>query len=184
MRIRAGLALGMLLLVGTMSGCGGGGGDDDSGVASVGSGKPAASASASGGSGGGSGTAFAKCMRENGVPEFPDPEANGSMMLPDGVDKNKVDAAMQKCKDKMPNGGERPKMSAEDQEKQRQFAQCMRQNGIADFPDPSADGSGMLAQDGRIDPEDPKFKAAQDKCRQYMPGGPGGQGGATAGGKK
>lgn len=182
MRVGVKLAVGVLMVVGAV-GCGGAGGGDKEQVASVGSGKPSVAAT----KGAGSGTAadFAKCMRENGVPEFPDPEANGSMVVPEGTDKSKIEAAQEKCKDKAPNGGEPPKMSAEDQRKLREFAQCMRENGVAGFPDPSADGGGMmLGQDSGIDPESPKFQAAQEKCRQFQPNAVGGaQPGAKPGGK-
>ncbi|WTW92378.1 hypothetical protein OG216_02900 [Streptomycetaceae bacterium NBC_01309] len=181
MRVRAGLALATLLFVGVVSGCGGGGGDDGDGVASVVSGKPSATASAGGGSDGAKadGTALAKCMRENGVPEFPDPEANGSMVLPEGVDEAKVDAAMQKCKNKMPVGGDMPQMSAEDLEKTRQFAKCMRDHGIADFPDPDGNGGSIQLGNGTdLDPEDPKLKAAQSKCQSLIPARPGSDAGS------
>ncbi|MFB7469468.1 hypothetical protein [Kitasatospora sp. NPDC056184] len=172
MRVRAGLALAMVLLVGTVA-CGAGGGDRER-VASAGSGKPTATATASkdAGKDAGKGTAadFAKCMRDNGVPEFPDPEANGSMVVPEGTDKSKIDAAHTKCKDKAPNGGEPPKTSAEDQEKLRRFAQCMRSNGLPGFPDPDPNSSGMmLGQDSGLDPESAAFKAAEEKCRQFQP---------------
>ncbi|MET9549890.1 hypothetical protein ABZY36_31940 [Streptomyces sp. NPDC006627] len=74
-----------------------------------------------GGSGGGGGggesldsakvTAWAKCLRENGVPKFPDPEINGSSMNIDlvgaGVDPQdpKFNEAMQTCQSKYPGGG-------------------------------------------------------------------------------
>jgi Pectinacetylesterase len=47
------------------------------------------------------------------------------------------------------------------------FSQCMRDNGIADFPDPGPDG---LVVDGLdIDPESPQFKAAEEACNYLMP---------------
>ncbi|GAB2596436.1 hypothetical protein Aab01nite_71690 [Paractinoplanes abujensis] len=55
---------------------------------------------------------MAKCMRENGVPEFPDPQADGSLQL----DRGKMsvgpgdpafDKAEQKCSKFMPDGGPR-----------------------------------------------------------------------------
>lgn len=51
------------------------------------------------------------------------------------------------------------------------FAQCMRANGIENFPDPNQDGSQRLGGGGKsggIDPESPDFKNAAEKCKQYM----------------
>lgn len=124
---------------------------------------------------------FAECMRTEGV-DVPDPEAGeeaGGFKLRIG-DANgggpapeKVEAAMNKCKQYLPNGGEPPKVSAEDLEKVRQHSKCMRENGVTEFPDP--DSSGRLKIQMRpgssMDPDSATFKAAEEKCRQYMPVG-------------
>jgi hypothetical protein len=50
------------------------------------------------------------------------------------------------------------------------YARCMRQHGI-DLPDPQTSGD-MIVQDlGDNDADDPKFKAAQQACRQHQPNG-------------
>jgi hypothetical protein len=53
-----------------------------------------------------------------------------------------------------------------------QFAQCMRSNGVADFPDPSANG-GMLnaiAASG-INTHSPAYQTALQACKKYTPAG-------------
>ena len=45
------------------------------------------------------------------------------------------------------------------------FAQCMRTNGVPNFPDPQS-GHSSLPQG--IDPNSAAFKAANDKCKQYL----------------
>ena len=51
------------------------------------------------------------------------------------------------------------------------FARCMRQHGI-DLPDPKFRGDGIVQQlPTRAERESPKFKAAQQACRQYQPDG-------------
>jgi hypothetical protein len=68
---------------------------------------------ASGISGGAGGTQqsarlkFAHCMQTSGVPNFPDPSANGAIVAPSGVDRNSAtyQAAFNKCKSDLPNGG-------------------------------------------------------------------------------
>jgi hypothetical protein len=48
----------------------------------------------------------------------------------------------------------------------------MRQHGI-DMPDPKIDAAGRVAQQlpPGVDPDTPKFKAANQACRQYQPDG-------------
>ena len=60
------------------------------------------------------------------------------------------------------------------------YAECMRANGVPNFPDPKA-GGGFLFQVGTgIDPSSPPFKTAQAKCRKLLPGGgPPGPGSTT-----
>lgn len=116
---------------------------------------------------------FARCMRENGV-EMPDPgpdnEGGLRFRFGEGTDPKKVEAAMGKCRQFLPNGGQRPNLSSEEQEKLREYAKCMRENGVTGFPDPGADGGIRLNPDTlKINPDDPKFKAAQEACRELRP---------------
>jgi len=115
------------------------------GVAGCGSG-----AAGSDDTGGGSGAQqakaerFATCMREHGVRDFPDPDAsgeltidgvvNGSGLDPDGPAWKRAAAA---CKDLQPAGFTGRKRSAEQQDDVLQFARCMREHGVKDFPDPA-----------------------------------------------
>jgi hypothetical protein len=89
---------------------------------------------------------FAQCMRENGVSEFPDPDASGNLTIDgvlngSGLDPNAPawKGAINVCKDLQPpgftGGGER---SADQQDAALEFAQCIRENGVEDFPDPAA----------------------------------------------
>jgi len=181
MRVRTALVLGLLLVLGpTVTGCGKPGGGD--GVASAG-GTPTASAS----SGTGNGKPdpvkdqenflkYAQCMRDKGI-DMPDPQMDGggiSMSIPQGTDKAKVDAANEQCKQFLPNGGEPMKADPEMQEKMRKFAQCMRENGIADFPDPGEDGGIRIdGNQGGLDPQSEAFKKAEAACKDFQPKRPG-----------
>jgi hypothetical protein len=50
------------------------------------------------------------------------------------------------------------------------YAQCMRANGVPNFPDPS--GGGFLFRAGAgIDPASPAFTAAQAKCEKFIGAG-------------
>jgi hypothetical protein len=138
----------------------------------------------SGGSGGGNTTAanqekavkFAQCMRENGVSEFPDPDASGNLTIDgvlngSGIDSNAPtwQEAIDACKDLQPpgftGGGER---SAGEQEAALRFAQCIRENGVEDFPDPAA--GQPLVDTNRIPSANTAggmsiLNAAMQKCR-------------------
>lgn len=163
----------VLLLALALSGCGGS--DDDSGADGV--------ATAGGTAGADPSVAasadvpdadrqlkFAQCMRENGV-EMPDPEPGGRPNLRFGpdTDPGKVEAAMQKCRTFLPNGGQRLRLDPEQVERMRAMAACMRQNGVPDFPDPDADGRIRMDR-AVVDRDDPKVRAAFEKCREFAPG--------------
>lgn len=89
------------------------------------------------------------------------------------IDRQKVEAAMEKCKQYAPNGGEPPKPDPAMAEKMLEFAKCMRDNGVANFPDPDANGGTVISEDSGIDPNSESFKTAQQKCQQLMPTPPG-----------
>jgi hypothetical protein len=116
------------------------------------------------------GRLYAQCMRDNGVPDFPDPDANGEFSGAghEQQDDPKFRAAQEKCRALAP-GGEHEKTDPASVEQMREFSQCMRDNGVPDFPDPDADG--RLRGQGHEDEGDPKFRAAMEICRQKLPGG-------------
>jgi hypothetical protein len=119
---------------------------------------------------------FAECMRDNGVSEFPDPDASGGLTIDGVLNGSSLDpsapawkAAIGACKDVQPPGftGDH-EVSAEEQETRLEFAQCIRDNGVKDFPDP-ATGEPLVdtnripsaATDGGMS----ILNAAMQKCR-------------------
>jgi hypothetical protein len=127
--------------------------------------------------------AFARCMRENGLPDFPDPQVgeNGGVMIMgpgagSGVDEETMRAAHEQCQHLMGGGsaGQRidPEEAARMQEAMLAFARCMREHGV-DFPDPTfgGDGGGGTVTMGGpgLDPNDPEFADAQEACREFLP---------------
>ncbi|HEX6674624.1 MAG TPA: hypothetical protein VF486_06330 [Actinomycetes bacterium] len=114
--------------------------------------------------------AYAQCIRDNGVPDFPDPDANGELRGPAHEKQNdpKFQAAQEKCRNLAP-GGEHQKSDPATVEQMRKFSQCMRDNGLPDFPDP--DANGQLRGAGHEQQDTPTYRAAMEACRQKLPGG-------------
>jgi len=80
---------------------------------------------------------FSECMRANGVSDFPDPNASGEfpaygVSVSPAVWK-KAGAA---CKALQPPGTFSAKRSPAQESAALKFAQCIRENGVKDFPDP------------------------------------------------
>jgi len=92
------------------------------------------------------GVRFAECMRSNGVSQFPDPDASGNLTIDAVANGSSVNPstpsfqrAMSACKDLEPAGFMGSKRSSQQQQAALRFAQCIRQNGVTDFPDPTPD---------------------------------------------
>jgi hypothetical protein len=158
---------------------------------------------------------WATCMRGHGDPEqvdptidankvihitFPASAASGAINFK-GSSGNPCDAYLTAASTAL-RGGKPPQKP--DPAKLQKFAQCMRDHGIADFPDPSGGGLQLHASGGSdLDPNNPTFKSASKLCAQKygLPGlgggtpqpgsieasagsgpqgGPGGNGGAGA----
>jgi hypothetical protein len=117
------------------------------------------------------GVKFAACMREHGI-DMPDP---GPGAGPGAANQppDKIDAAMQACRQYMPNGGDLSTPNPQQIEQQRKYARCMRDHGISDFPDPDAQGRFEPSQNSAVNPSDPKFAAADKACSQLRPQGGG-----------
>jgi hypothetical protein len=126
------------------------------------------------------GSKFSACMRKNGVPNFPDPNAQGVIQFgsADGISlaSPKFRAAQQACRKVLPNGGQpTPQQIARAQQTALAFSACMRKHGIKDFPDPTFSGGGIqIRLGGRpgsdLNPQSPLFQKAQTACQALLPG--------------
>ncbi len=115
--------------------------------------------------------AYALCMRNNGVPNFPDPNPNGEYGAGHEAisrDDPTFKAANEKCRDLLPAGDKHDVVGPEAVQNLVKFAQCMRDNGVPDFPDPGADGKFPRDAEQKAH-NDPKFQAASEKCRKDLP---------------
>jgi hypothetical protein len=120
---------------------------------------------------------FAECMRANGVSGFPDPDASGAFTVDEVVNDSGIDpesAAWQQaigaCQDLQPPGFTGHGRSPEQQKAALRFAQCIRDNGVEDFPDPGVDDP--LVDTNRIPSSNTQagmtlLNAAMQKCGSY-----------------
>src|SRR6266498_2755007 len=120
---------------------------------------------------------FAECMRANGVREFPDPDASGTLTIDGIANRSRVDTssaafkqAIAACKDLQPAGFIGHKRTAQEQENALKFAQCIRDNGVKDFPDPTPDEplidtNRIPSAAGRGGSSIPGLRDAMQKCR-------------------
>jgi hypothetical protein len=168
-KLRPLAALALIAMVALLSACG--------------SNAPAATGS---GSTGGGNTAtnvekavkFAECMRDNGVSEFPDPNASGDFAygIKAGSSLDPSTAAWQQaigaCKDLEPPGFMPKTLTTQEIDARLKFAQCIRENGVPDFPDPTENGPLINVQNAQSNTE---LQAALQKCRNLLAAGSGGQ---------
>ena len=133
---------------------------------------------------------FSKCMREQGVKNFPNPEttAAGATRLTfkaEGTSPKTMEAAQEACRHFQEEGGPQeeevsPEEKVEREEAVQKFAKCMREHGIE--IEVSSAGGGVQIQvhpgggAGGPNPESPAFQEAQEACQKLMPGPKGGAG--------
>jgi hypothetical protein len=75
-------------------------------------------------------------MRANGVPHFPDPDPKGDYNFGVDVSREVWLKAVDACKALKPPGALSSKRTPKEQSASLRFAQCVRDHGVKDFPDP------------------------------------------------
>jgi hypothetical protein len=79
---------------------------------------------------------FAECIRAHGVSDFPDPDAKNQFQYGVSVSPAVWKQATTACKDLQPPGTLSGKRTPKQQSASLRFAQCIRDHGVKDFPDP------------------------------------------------
>jgi len=160
--VGVGLVVGVVVLLAGLAGCSASGGS--AGATTTTSGQQAAAAVL---------REFVRCARANGMPNLPDPQidSNGRADFPNGTPEPpaSVRRACQSIYDRLPPSArdetERPPA---DMQALLRYARCMREHGMADFPDPQADGRFPLPPSLRGG-KTPSFQRAMQACRQLDP---------------
>ena len=117
--------------------------------------------------------AFAQCMRAHGVPSFPDPDSQGRLMLPQGIDPNSTgfQTASETCQPLLPNAGSDQVTGPSNLAGLAKYAKCMQQHGVP----VSAGANGQISFGTGVDPNSPQFQKASQACQKLVPAGlPGG----------
>jgi hypothetical protein len=126
-----------------------------------------------------------QCVREHGLPTFPEPsiDSSGRPHFPQGTQEPppSVLDACQHILEQLPSNERQPVSSSSssqtlnDPATMLRFAQCMRRHGITDWPDPDASGvfhmppsMGHLAKG---EPRWPSIQRAWRACLRYDPSG-------------
>jgi hypothetical protein len=115
--------------------------------------------------------AFAQCVRAHGVPEYPDPNANGQEppSTKNLTDNPRFPAAQAACNHLISSD-----FSAQfrtDTANYVKFAQCMRGHGVPNFPDPSTDPDGSPVfnlQNANINVQAPQVRTAALGCQTQL----------------
>jgi hypothetical protein len=120
-------------------------------------------------------TKFAACMRKNGEPSFPDPNAQGQISVNIDPSSAQFQKSQQACRKLLPSGGTpSPAQQAKARRLTLAFSACMRSHGEQNFPDPQFGTGGRvslkIAVGSGIDPRSPQFQAAQNACQKNLPG--------------
>ncbi len=113
------------------------------------------------------GLAYSRCMRENGLPQFPDADAEGRILIPLGSmdpDSAEFQAAGEACRHLAPEGWGDETEGTGDVEVMIEFARCMRENGVADYPDPDPNAGNRIT----LDPNDAEVQAALESCKTIL----------------
>jgi hypothetical protein len=150
------------------------GGSSGSHLAQLGSTATGSNTASSPASQAGGALAFARCMRSNGVQNFPDPDSHGG--FPSSTKQiartnPRYQAAHGACRHLLPAGN--GPTSAEVQQVMNgmaNFARCIRSHGVPNWPDPSLDVGRPTFDLHSLDYEAPRISGAIHDCQHLMPG--------------
>ncbi|TMC02664.1 MAG: hypothetical protein E6J41_29590 [Chloroflexi bacterium] len=143
------------------------------------------SAAAGGSSSSQSALAFSRCMRTNGVPNYPDPDSSGALRkgAPEqfGVSTSQFQSAQTACQHLLQDGGtlQQCEVAGACSQAQMQqmmtddlaFARCMRSHGVPNWPDPTETGGRVvfsLSGTG-IDHHSTQIEARMNECEPVAP---------------
>ena len=124
--------------------------------------------------------AYVRCMRSNGVANYPDPNSKGQILMTPNVWKEVDIGSPQFTQTAKTCAKLAPETTITAQQTQQLLSQglkysaCMRAHGITNYPDPSTAGGGLvIGAIPKADADLPQFLAAKQACRSLLPAGGG-----------
>ena len=146
-------------------------------LAACGSSKPAAHRN----SGANKQYAAARCMRNHGIENFPDPGADGGNPVSATPGSDTITIAgipfsgpaferAEKICNPLGLGSPRPPISEHQKQQMIAFAECMRRHGLTNYADPTFPPGGGVDQVGEsaYNRDDPKVLAAATTCNKQL----------------
>jgi hypothetical protein len=116
--------------------------------------------------------AYAQCMRQHGVPNFPDPLPNGGFGLSSSVTGGtngqvspQYQAATNDCASLSPTGSLSPQRQEKALSQLLKVSTCMRSHGYKNFPDPTFSSDGIELHIVGFDRNSPQFQSAWQTCQ-------------------
>jgi len=124
--------------------------------------------------------AYSVCMRGNGVPNFPDPNSKGNLIITPNDNINptspQYERAQNACKKLSPEGASRngmpPAQHAQALAGLTRYVECMREHAIPmanPFSGPNG-GVGIILPRS-VDPNSEQYKRADAACKHFLPKG-------------
>jgi len=123
--------------------------------------------------------AYAKCMRSQGIPNYPDPSVQDNahnkgvgFSMPSGIDQHspQFQSAAKLCQQHTGFGHISAAQMQQGMNAALKYAECMRSHEISNYPDPVEKGTNIALNFGG-DTNSAKYKAADRACQGLMPGG-------------
>ena len=115
--------------------------------------------------------AYAQCMRQHGVPDFPDPLTNGGFVLGPNVTGGthgqvspQYQAAEGACASLNPVGVLSPQQQQHALSQLLKLSACMRSHGFKNFPDPTFSSQGIELHIIGFNRSSPQFQSAWRIC--------------------
>ena len=121
--------------------------------------------------------AYAACMRQHGVPNFPDPLPNGGFEIStdvtggtNGQVSPQYAAAVNACASLLPSGSPSAQQQKKTLSELLKVSACMRTHGFPSFPDPTVSNDGTYLHIVGFDRNSPQFQSALATCTQSAAG--------------
>jgi hypothetical protein len=122
--------------------------------------------------------AAARCMRNHGLTDFPDPRSDGGNTVSQSPGSSTITVAgiafsgpafdhAEKLCDPLGLAAGRPRISEQQKRKLIAFAECMRRHGLRQWADPQfPPGGGIMQGGGPYNRDDPKVESAATACNE------------------